>query len=216
MRTPWSFESLWSQGCSHQCTNIAFWNNITWLRATNSLHDLHIVMFLHIEVVPVLSMSTMLDSSSCWDWALFSVRTYSNLRDSISSFTKVGFFSRQNTYTSCPAREYWNIEVRNWNILTYHSPIRKSSHWPTTSLTAASNVPDYATKLSPRKTGTLVIQWLKKLSTCLTFCRDAQITSQLLRISTGHSRVSESPESWLSTNIWVVGIYEESTEIWLK
>lgn len=157
MRTPWSFESLWSQGCSHQCTNIAFWNNITWLRATNSLHDLHIVMFLRIEVVPVLSMSTMLDSSSCWDWALFSVRTYSNLRDSISSFTKVGFFSRQNTYTSCPAREYWNIEVRNWNILAYHSPIRKSSHWPTTSLTAASNVPDYATKLSPRKTVTLVI-----------------------------------------------------------
>jgi hypothetical protein len=102
-------------------------------------------------------MSTTLDSSSRWDWALFSVRTYSDLRDSISSFAEVGFFSRQNTYTSCSAREYRNIEVRNWNILAHHSPIRKSSHWLTTSLTAASNVPDYATKLSPKKTVTLVI-----------------------------------------------------------
>jgi len=50
----------------------------------------------------------------------------------------------------------------------------------------------------------------------LTFCRDAQITSQLLRISRRHIRASTSPQSWISNNILFMGICEESTEIWLK
>jgi hypothetical protein len=47
----------------------------------------------------------------------------------------------------------------------------------------------------------------------LTFCRDAHITSQLLRISARYNRVPKSPESWLSNNIWFVGICKESIEI---
>jgi hypothetical protein len=47
----------------------------------------------------------------------------------------------------------------------------------------------------------------------LTFCRDAHITSQLLRISARYGRVSKSLESWLSNDIWFVGICKESTEI---